>query len=84
VSKQEPVAYRYAVARLNPKRPEWHYTITKTRPDSQPLYAAPQWVELTEEEIDATWRSVAYTVPYRQFRIDIARAIEAKLREKNQ
>mgnify|MGYP006275011737 CR=1 FL=1 len=52
----------------------------------QAVYTAPakrEWVGLTDEEIDLSWRSVAYTVPYRQFRIDIARAIEAKLKEKN-
>ena len=42
-----------------------------------------EWVVLTDEEIDAAWRSVDYTVSYEQFRIDIARAIEAKLKEKN-
>jgi hypothetical protein len=41
-----------------------------------------QWVGLTDEEIDAAWRSVDYTVDYEQFRIDVARAIEAKLKEK--
>jgi hypothetical protein len=47
---------------------------------------APQrtWVGLTDEEIDKAWRSVDYTVPWDQHRIDIARAIEAKLREKNE
>jgi hypothetical protein len=43
----------------------------------------PEWVELTDKEIDTAWRSVDYTVPYNQFRIDVARAIEAKLKEKN-
>ena len=42
-----------------------------------------QWIELTDQEIDAAWRSVDYTVSYDQFRIDIVRAIEAKLKEKN-
>jgi hypothetical protein len=42
-----------------------------------------QWVGLTDEEIDAAWRSVDYTVPYNQFRIDVAREIESKLKEKN-
>ncbi len=54
--------------------------------DITPLYTAPQkkqWVGLTDEEIDTTWRSVDYTVPYNQFRIDVARAIEARLKEKN-
>jgi len=41
------------------------------------------WVGLTDEEIDKAWRSVDYTVPWDQHRIDIARAIEAKLKEKN-
>jgi hypothetical protein len=40
-------------------------------------------VGLTDEEIDKAWRSVDYTVPWDQHRIDIARAIEAKLKEKN-
>ncbi len=42
-----------------------------------------EWVGLTDEEIDAAWRSVDYTVDYEQFRIDVARVIEAKLKEKN-
>jgi hypothetical protein len=56
---------------------------------SQIFYAkyhhAPQrtWVGLTDEEIDKAWRSVDYTVPWDQHRIDIAQAIEAKLKEKN-
>ena len=43
----------------------------------------PDWIGLTDEEIDVAWRSVDYTVPYTQFRIDVAKAIEAKLRSKN-
>ena len=48
---------------------------------------APQqrtWVGLTDEEIDKAWRSVDHTIPYAQFRIDVARAIETKLRSKNE
>lgn len=41
------------------------------------------WVGLTNEEIDKAWRSVDYTVPWDQHRIDIAQAIEAKIKEKN-
>jgi len=51
-----------------------------------PLYTSPprkEWVGLTDEEIDQMWRVVAYTKPYDQFRMDIGRAIEAKLKEKN-
>jgi hypothetical protein len=50
------------------------------------LYTHPPqrtWVGLTDEEIDKAWRSVDYTVPWEQHRIDIAQAIEAKLKEKN-
>jgi hypothetical protein len=50
------------------------------------LYTHPPqrtWVGLTDEEVDKAWRSVDYTVPWEQHRIDIARAIEAKLKEKN-
>ena len=58
--------------------PDLHHTV--------PLYTTPparEWVGMTDEEIDKAWRSVDYTVPYNQFRIDVARAIEAKLKEKN-
>ena len=52
----------------------------------QPYVYAPkrEWVGLTDEEIDKAWRSVDYTVPWDQHRIDIARAIEAKRQEKNE
>jgi len=42
-----------------------------------------EFVGLTDEEIDKAWRSVDYTVTWEQHRIDIAQAIEAKLKEKN-
>jgi len=41
------------------------------------------WVGLTDDEIDKAWRSVDYTIPYAQFRIDVAKAVEAKLKERN-
>lgn len=42
-----------------------------------PLYLSPQNRKpLTDEQIDAAWRSVDYTQPYEGFRIAIARAIE--------
>jgi hypothetical protein len=50
---------------------------------TEALRAQRTWVGLTDEEIDKAWRSVDYTVPWEQHRIDIARAIEAKLKEKN-
>lgn len=42
-----------------------------------------EWIKLTNEEIDKAWRSVDYTVPWEQHRIDIARAIESKIMEIN-
>lgn len=39
--------------------------------------SSPQRKPLTYEEIDKAWRSCDYTVPWKQHRIDIARAIEA-------
>ena len=57
-------------------------TIYKTAgEDRAPLYAAPpqrEWVKLTDDDID----DVQYSVDCRLYR-DYARAIEAKLRDKN-
>ena len=59
--------------------------LSPTESPENACYIPPQrtWVGLTDEEIDSAWRSVDYTVPYAQFRIDVARAIETKLRSKN-
>ena len=67
-AKDEPLAY-----------------LPPTASPENACYNPPQrtWVGLTDEEIDKAWRSVDYTVPWDQHRIDIARAIEAKLKEKN-
>ena len=58
---------------------EWMNWLEKAWDEAQQR----EWVGLTDKEIDTAWRSVDYTVSYEQFRIDIARAIEAKLKEKN-
>ena len=58
---------------------EWMNWLEKAWDEAQQRESA----GLTDEEIDTAWRSVDYTVSYEQFRIDIARAIEAKLKEKN-
>ena len=45
--------------------------------DGDKLYTSPPTRKpLTDEQIDAAWRSVDYTQPYEDFRIAIARAIE--------
>ena len=66
---------------------QWQSTQEKCRIETVPaqgtLLPKRTWVGLTDEEIDKAWRSVDYTVPWDQHRIDIARAIEAKLKEKN-
>jgi hypothetical protein len=89
-TEQEPVAW------LEPEWrekicPEVGYEVTMTDDHPRdlcwiPLYPRPPqrtWVGLTDEEIDKAWRSVDYTVSWDQHRIDIAQAIEAKLKEKN-
>ena len=57
----------------------------RTTPDTYtPLFPAPvRTKDLTADEIDKAWRSVDYTVPYEQFRMDVARAVIAADREKN-
>jgi hypothetical protein len=96
-AKDEPVAWRYDQAkyRTNDLRGrQWAFNVfSQAMPymdemvqNVTPLYATPPqrtWVGLTDEEIDKAWRSVDYTVPWDQHRIDIAKAIEAKIKEKN-
>jgi hypothetical protein len=48
------------------------------------IRAQPALKPLTDDELDQAWRSLDYTVSWAQHRIDIARAIEAKLKEKNE
>jgi len=55
-------------------------------PNWKPVYTHPprrEWKGLTDEEIDRVWRSVDYKISYDNFRLAIARAIEAKLKERN-
>ena len=53
---------------------------------SEPIYATaqpvqPQRVPLTDEQIDAAWRSVDYKLKYEDFRMALGRAIEAEVRK---
>jgi hypothetical protein len=83
MDEQEPVAHVYRIEANG--RPCVAWDDASEIKVGAKLYAAPlEWVGLTDEEIDAAWRSVDYTVDYEQFRIDVARAIEARLKEKNQ
>ena len=54
----------------------------ETDDDDTQIYLKP-WIGLTDGEIDKAWRSVNHTVPYAQYRLDVARAIEKTLKEKN-
>jgi len=54
----------------------------QTDDDDTQIYLKP-WIGLTDGEIDKAWRSVNHTVPYAQYRLDVARAIEKTLKEKN-
>ena len=48
-----------------------------TGPIDKPAVQKPQPKRLTDEQIDACWRSVDYTQPYAEFRQAVARAIES-------
>jgi hypothetical protein len=52
----------------------------------EPLYTAPQqrpWVSLTDEEIQDCYKAAYKVVQGRRLEVSFARAIEAKLKEKN-
>jgi hypothetical protein len=86
--EQEPVAWSYWQSCLNDDGTQtapWVHRFSKFKPsesiinkDIVPLYTTPpqrKWVGLTDEEIMEPW-------PF-PTRIEFARAIEAKLKEKN-
>ena len=79
--EQEPVAYINIEERmLEWAKPTRWETPTVVKMDKVPLYTTPpkkEWVELTDEEID-TW-NIGGHESLREF----VRAIEAKLKEKN-
>jgi hypothetical protein len=70
----EPVAYINVEERnLSWANPIQWETPTVVNMDKIPLYTKKEWVGLTDEEINAAWDS----------NLSFARAIEAKLKEKN-
>ena len=79
--EQEPVAWHYPGGKPDQCTTDKAYA--EKDPAWTPMYYKQEWVGLTDEEIDIAWRSVDHTIPYAQFRIDVAKAIEAKLKEKN-
>jgi hypothetical protein len=86
--EQEPVAWRWK-ERINNDFDSWVITSSEPPPyavERQPLYTAPRkWQGLTDEEIGSLWDG--HVVPVFGKNginpIVFARAIEAKLREKN-
>jgi cellobiose phosphorylase len=86
LESQEPVAWMYVNIDGECEDIGYGKTYLAGLDGCTPLYTHPPqrtWVGLTDEEIDKAWRSVDYTVPWEQHRIDIAKAIEAKLKERN-
>ena len=77
----EPVAWHYPGGKADQCTTDKAYA--EIDPAWTPMYYKHEFVGLTDEEIDKAWRSVDHTIPYAQFRIDVAKAIEAKLKEKN-
>ena len=79
-TKQEPVAWRHDMGEENGG---WEYFEEASCPDCQPLYTTPQqpsatsrtWVGLTDEEVKK--------IAYNSIEVKVAKAIEAKLKEKN-
>jgi len=70
----EPVAYINVEERnLSWAKPIRWKTPTVVNMDKIPLYTKKEWVGLTDDEINAAWDS----------NLSFARAIEAKLKEKN-
>ena len=88
LAQQEPVAW----ITNGGKGELWWYQSSKFdeegnligyNPDDVPLYTAPpkQWVGLTDQEINSVCYNRDWTAPWTD--VTFARAIEAKLREKN-
>jgi len=70
----EPVAYINVEERnLSWAKPIRWETPTVVNMDKVPLYTKKEWVGLTDDEINAAWDS----------NLSFAKAIEAKLKEKN-
>jgi hypothetical protein len=95
---QEPRGYQWfdtaVVRNENAKLSAWHPLYTtppapqpvpvKTYSDGKPWPVAPKpWVGLTDEDIDALRKSVNPHLSFEQGALLFARAIEAKLKEKN-
>ena len=80
--EQEPVAWRFKTGTFWNREPHWRYVLslegTEGLQGLEPLYTHPPqrtWQGLTDEEIDEC--------DWGQSERDYARAIEAKLKEKN-
>lgn len=96
--RQEPVAWavvgdgehgEYEVGRMLEKKSKPNFEYWEARGyELIPLYTTPpaaqrQWVGLTDEEAMQTWEGIIKYAPGEVRLKDFARAIEAKLKEKN-
>ena len=81
--EQEPVAWMYVNTDVECEQIEYGLCDFDD-PSIQLLYTAPrQWVGLTDDEAMQTWDEIIKYAPGEVRVKDFARAIEAKLKEKN-
>jgi hypothetical protein len=72
----EPVAWHYPDGKPDQCTTDKAYA--EKEPAWTPMYYKHEWVGLTQKERDDVWYSVRFTGPD-----ELAKAIEAKLKEKN-
>lgn len=86
-AQQEPVAWAHKEGLESIKNFDASIYANGGFDDAVPLYTSPpaqrEWQGLTDEEIESEWSNVNYAKTWAIYRIDIVRAIEAKLKEKN-
>ena len=84
LAQQEPVAWMTHTDDLQPLFHKTRASALNWQTQPTPLYAAPpkrEWVGLTDQEINSVRHKRDWTAPWTD--LVFARAIEAKLREKN-
>jgi len=78
VRKMEPVAWMDRDGDIYKELPNEYWN-----PPHTPIYAQREWVGLTDEEAMQIWEGIIKYAPGEVRLKDFARAIEAKLKEKN-
>jgi superfamily I DNA and RNA helicase len=77
----EPVAWHYPDGKPDQCTTDKAYA--EKEPAWTPMYYKHEWVGLTDEELDALYRAVKVRLMGTYDTKDIYRAVEAKLKEKN-